>query len=154
MNITSIETAEVSQDWRDATISAIFKKGHKRKANNYRPVSLTSISCKILELIIRDHITNFIQTNKLFSKTQQAFISGKSTTLQLLIAIDKWTEIIDNNGNLDIIYFDSMKAFVTVPHNRLLEKLSGHGFNPSLRNWIKSFLSDRRQKVVVDGERE
>ena len=149
---SSLETGDVPQDWRDATISAIFKKGNKRKPNNYRPVSLTSISCKILESIIRDHITDHMKSENLFSNLQYGFISGRSTTYQLLTALDKWTEIIDKNGNVDIVYFDFMKAFDTVPHARLLEKLKGYGINPELTTWIESFLSGRRQKVVVNGE--
>ena len=148
---SSIELEQIPQDWKDAYISAIFKKGNKRKPNNYRPVSLTCISCKIIESIIRDHIITFMKDKKLFSNTQFGFISGRSTTYQLLIAIDKWTEILDRDGKIDAIYFDFMKAFDTVPHNRLISKLQGHGINNAMCNWITSFLSNRRQRVVING---
>jgi hypothetical protein len=148
----SLQQEALPQDWRDAHISAIFKKGNKRKPNNYRPVSLTSIPCKIIESIIRDHIVSHMKSHKLFSKSQFGFIKGRSTSYQLLQAIDKWTEILDDNGKIDAVYFDFMKAFDQVPHRRLLHKLPSFGISDSLVNWISSFLSNRRQKVVVKGE--
>ena len=61
-------------------------------------------------------------TNNLFSSKQYGFITGRSTTLQLLKVLDEWTEILDNNGQVDIIYMDFMKAFDQVPYKRLNQK--------------------------------
>ena len=149
----SIETGEVPQDWKDAHISAIFKKGERKQPSNYRPVSLTSIVCKILETIIREHIVEFMKENNLFSKSQYGFISGRSTTLQLLNTLDKWTELRENGGKIDAIYFDYMKCFDTVPHQRLLKKLPGYGMREEIVDWIGNFLQNRRQRVVVNGEK-
>ena len=101
---------------RKAQISAIFKKGNTSQAKNYRPVSLTSVICKTLERIIRDHLIDHIDKNKLFSDKQYGFIKGRSTTLQLLEVLDKWTEAIDDGLEVDCIYTDFMKAFDKVPH--------------------------------------
>ena len=60
--------------------------------------------------------------NKLFSKKQFGFISGRSTTLQLLKVMNEWTEILDNGGSIDSVYMDFMKAFDKVPHKRLINK--------------------------------
>ena len=147
----SLQNSQVPQDWRDAHISAIFKKGNKRKPNNYRPVSLTSIACKLMESIVRDHIIDHMKRNNLFSKYQFGFMKGRSTTYQLLKALDDWTEILDNSGKIDLIYFDFMKAFDTVPHIRLLRKLNAHGIRNGTAKWIQAFLTKRRQKVVVNG---
>ena len=147
----SLSSNSLPQDWRDAHVSAIFKKGNKKKSSNYRPVSLTCISCKILESIIKDHVIKHMQKNKLFSKSQFGFMKGRSTSYQLLITLEKWTEILDQGGKIDTIYFDFMKAFDTVPHNRLLNKLPAYGINNEITNWVRSFLTNRRQKVVVNG---
>ena len=89
--------------------------------------------------------------NKVLSDKQFGFIGGRSTSLQLLKALDAWTKIMDDGGYLDIIYMDFAKAFDKVPHNRLIGKIASYGFrNPVLR-WIKSFLSDRKQRVIVNG---
>ncbi|VDI00005.1 Hypothetical predicted protein [Mytilus galloprovincialis] len=112
----SLTQKVVPKDWKSALVSAIFKKGNKSQAKNYRPVSLTSVVCKIMEKIIREHIINYMKENKLFSNKQYGFISERSTSLQLLEVIDKWTEAIDNGYEIDCIYTDFMKAFDTVPH--------------------------------------
>ena len=115
---TSIQTRQLPDEWKHAHISVIFKKAKKTLPNNYRPVSLTCISCRILESIIRDHIIDHMTKNNLFSPRQFGFISGRITTLQLLHVLQIWSEILDQGGSLDIIYCDFMKAFDKVPHRR------------------------------------
>ena len=78
----SVNQKSIPEDWKLATISAIYKKGNKKKAGNYRPVSLTCICCKIIESIIRDQIVSHMKKNKLFSKKQFGFIGGRSTILR------------------------------------------------------------------------
>jgi hypothetical protein len=75
---TSLETMQVPRKWKDARITAIFKKGDRKKATNYRPVSLTSIICKVLEQLIRDHIMKHMVKNKLFTDKQFGFINGRA----------------------------------------------------------------------------
>jgi hypothetical protein len=70
-------------------------------ASNYRPVSLTCILCKVLEKFVRDHIVNHMKRNTLFSPKQFGFISGRSTSLQLLYVLERWTKILDEGGSLD-----------------------------------------------------
>ena len=121
-------------------------------ASNYRPVSLTSIVCKCLEKIVRERIISFMKNEKLFSNRQYGFISGRSTQLQLLEVLDKWTEALDEGHSIDCIYMDYAKAFDTVPHRRLLYKLSKYGINPKAVSWIENFLGNRTQQVLVQGE--
>ena len=64
----SIQCGEIPDDWKEAVVSAIFKKGERKKANNYRPVSLTSIVCKLMESIVWDDIISYLKENKLFSE--------------------------------------------------------------------------------------
>jgi hypothetical protein len=92
-----------------------------------------------------------MKKNGLFSIRQYAFLSGRSTTLQLLYVLERWTEILDNGGSLDAIYFDFMKAFDTIPHKGLIGKRERHGISKDLIEWVKSFLTDRRQRVRVNG---
>ena len=76
-----------------------------------------------MEGIVRDHIMHFFIDNKLFSNKQFGFIKGRSTVLQLLNLLDKWTKYLENGGQIDVIYTDFEKAFDKVPHRRLLYKL-------------------------------
>ena len=71
---------------------------------------------------------------------------------QLIEVLDKWTNILDSGGSIDVAYLDIMKAFDTVPHQRLLAKLSSYGILGKTPSWIKSFLTSRKQRAVVNGE--
>jgi hypothetical protein len=103
-----------------------------------------------MEKIVRRVIVGHMIQNKIFSDKQFGFISGRSTTLQLLIVMDEWTEILDNRGTLDSIYMDFMKAFDKVPHKRLLRKLRSYGQSEQIIKWVEDFLSNRSQKVSVN----
>ena len=83
----------------------------------------------------------------ILSKRQYGFISGRSTLLQLLTVLDRWTQGIDQGKETDVIFLDFQKAFDKVPHNRLLDKLSHYGITGTVLTWIKSFLLGRKQRV-------
>jgi hypothetical protein len=65
--------------------------------------------------------------------------------------MEDWTEHLDNHNSVDAIYLDFQKAFDTVPHHRLITKLKGYGISGNILEWIKNFLSERKQKVVLNG---
>ena len=88
-------------------------------------------------------------SNKLLSTKQYGFISGRSTTIQLLRYLDECIENIVNGNVVDSIYLDFAKAFDTVPHRRLMGKLDSYGIKGSIQNWIKAFLNERRQIVKL-----
>ena len=104
-----------------------------------------------MEKIIREHVIEHLQVNKLISRQQHGFTKGRSCVTQLLDVMDAWNEILDGGGSIDIIYMDFMKAFDSVPHQRLLAKLSAHIFQAKVLEWIQAFLSEREQRVVVNG---
>ena len=147
----SMMNGTLPDEWLCANVSPIYKKGKKFVAGNYRPVSLTCIACKMLESIIREEIMKYLKTNKLISAKQFGFLSGRSCTLQLLTMLDKWTSILDRGGAIDVIYFDFMKAFDKVAHGKLLQKLRAYGIDGNLHAWINAFLTNRRQRVTVNG---
>ena len=152
---TSIKTGLLPEDWKCANITAIFKKGNKKVAGNYRPVSLTSIVGKLMETLVQEEIREYMKWNELFSKKQFGFISGKSTVLQMYNYYKFWT-----NGRkfwikvvcVDTIYCDFMKALDKVPHLRLIYKLEKYQITGQFSEWIRSFLLGRKQRVIVNGE--
>ena len=138
----SLAVGELPKEWKQGRISAIFKKGSRKKAGNYRPVSLTSIICKCMEHCVKDHIVNDMTSNKLFSMQQFGFIKGHSTVLQLLNVMESWTKALDRGESIAIVHLDFMKAFDTVPHKRLIGKLKSYGIEYYTLRWIQAFLSD------------
>jgi hypothetical protein len=148
---TSVNEGKTPSDWKLADITAVHKKGDKSLPENYRPISLTCVVCKVMEQLIRDKLMEHLTTNNMLSNKQFGFIKGKSTTLQLLKVLDDWTEAVELGQQTDIIYTDFQKAFDSVPHIRLLNKLSSFGIKGNIQNWIKAFLLDRKQRVKIKG---
>jgi hypothetical protein len=145
----SIDTGCVPRDWKLAKITPIFKKGQKTLASNYRPVSLTSVPCKILEGLIKDEMMEHLTINRLLNSSQHGFIPGRSCATNLTVFMDKVTKIIDEGSSADIFYLDFAKAFDKVPHERLIVKLEAKGVTGKVKRWIREWLQNRSQCVVV-----
>ncbi|XP_019632664.1 PREDICTED: uncharacterized protein LOC109476223 [Branchiostoma belcheri] len=152
-NAMSLQEGNLPSDWKVGDITPIFKKGSKRLPGNYRPVSLTSVAGKIMEGMIRDDIVNHMRSNNLFTEHQHGFLPGRSTTTQLLECLEDWTKWLDNDMPVDVIYMDYQKAFDSVPIQRLLIKTESYGIKGKPLQWIGSFLTGRKQRVVVNGSR-
>ena len=148
----SLKEGVVPFEWKEANIIPLFKKGSRNKSENYRPVSLTSVICKLLERLIKDHMVDFLVKHKLLNSSQHGFLKARSCLTNMLCILEEITKWIDMGSPVDIIYLDFQKAFDKVPHQRLLLKLKAHGIGDSITDWIEQWLTDRRQRVVVDGE--
>ena len=148
----SLKEVVVPFEWKEANIIPLFKKGSRNKSENYRPVSLTSVICKLLERLIKDHMVEFLVKHKLLNSSQHGFLKARSCLTNMLCFLEEITKWIDVGSPVDIIYLDFQKAFDKVPHQRLLLKLKAHGIGDSITDWIEQWLTDRRQRVVVDGE--
>jgi hypothetical protein len=94
----SMATGMLPREWKGAVVVPIYKKGDKSDPGNYRPVSLTSIRCKIMEKIVRESLIDYLRANNLISNRQFGFWSQRSTTLQLLLMLETWSEDLDRNG--------------------------------------------------------
>ena len=147
----SLLTGAIPQDWRDANVTPIFKKGSRSNCNNNRPVSLTSQVCKILERLILKVLLEFVDSNNVITCDQHGFQKKCSCTTQLLECLADWTKYYEDRAKsgTDVIYLDFTKAFDSVPHRRLIYKLQQLGIRGKLLWWIKSFLKNRRQRVVL-----
>ena len=106
-----------------------------------------------MESIVKDHLISHLISNNLLSDYQFGFVPGRSCTTQLLHVLDYFTKHLDKGYSVDVIYLDFHKAFDTVPHQRLIQKLSSFGINGKMLQWIKDFLKDRTQKVVLNGKK-
>ena len=147
----SLQTEQIPDDWRKANITPIYKKGDRNDPSNYRPVSLTSQVCKIMESIIKEEIFEHLTDHNLLSDGQHGFRNGRSCLSNLLTTLEDWTNILDDRDCIDVAYLDFRKAFDLVSHKHLLLKLDSYGINGKIGGWIKAFLNDRKQKVVIRG---
>jgi hypothetical protein len=129
----SLDTSCVPEDWRKANVTPIYKKGPKYLAENYRPVSLTSVCCKIMEHVLASNIMRHGEDNGILYQLQHGFRRNRSCETQL------------------IEFMDFAKAFDKVNHSLLVHKIHQYGIRGKVNSWIKSWLSGRNQTVVVEG---
>ncbi len=148
----TVSEGRVPSDWRRANVTPIFKKGSKTDPGNYRPVSLTSVCGKLLERIIKDQVMAHLLENKVISDSQHGFMPGRSTTTNLLEFFELATQVIDGGDPFDIVFLDFAKAFDKVPIEPLLTKLQALGIGGNLLGWIRAWLTDRQQRVVLNGQ--
>jgi hypothetical protein len=146
----SITEGVLPKDWKVAYIIPLFKKGDPQLPSQYRPVSLTSIICKVLERIIRSQLLDFVSRNSIIPQCQHGFLPKRSTVTNLIECLDDWTSNFDRNCSTDVIYLDYSKCFDKVCHNKLLFKLSKYGISGQAHKWIESFLMNREQHVKVN----
>jgi len=149
----SVASGVVPDDWRRANVTPIFKKGTKMDPGNYRPVSLTSVCCKILEGLLKTTIMKHLEANNLVNSSQHGFMAGRSCCTNLLEFLEEVTRAVDEGVPVDVIYLDFAKAFDKVPKERLLEKLRAHGVSGHLLRWIRNWLTGRQQRVVLNGKK-
>ena len=132
-------------------ITATYKNGQRIQPGNYRPVSLTSVISKVMELLIRNERVEHMVKHKLLSDVQHGLLPGRDCMTQLLLCLEEWTGMMEIGATFDVIYTDFAKAFDSVAHERLLKKLNSIGIKGDLLKWIKSFLCGRTQCVNVEG---
>ena len=138
--------------WRLANVCPVFKKGTKGDPANYRPVSLTCVVGKVMESLIRDKMVEHLERHNLIRDSQHGFMSGRSTATNMLVYMEALTKLLDQGHAVDVLYLDFAKAFDKVPHERLLAKCRGLGLGGKLLEWIRMWLRDRKQRVVINGE--
>ena len=149
-NLTML-TGILPWQWRTAIVCPIHKRGSRSSAKNYRPISLTSAICRLMEMIIKDIIINHIYEHHLISEHQHGFLPGRTTATQLLKALNDWTTAYENNDTTHVVYTDFAKAFDKVSHVKLLKILHSYGIDGKILGWVRAFLIDRSQRVQIRG---
>ena len=147
----SMASGILPNDWLSANITPIYKKGDRANPSHYRPISLTAICCKIMEHIVYHSIMEHLQNYNILYNYQYGFRQGHSSETQLIAVIEDILYAMDHHQQLDLVLLDFCKAFDTVPHCRLLSKLSSYGIQNQTYRWTTSWLTNRKQRVTVDG---
>ena len=141
----------IPQEWKLANVVPIFKKGNKGEVENYRPISLTCLVMKVFERIIKDKL--LLLTNDLLDPRQHGFLEHKSCTTNMVNFCDSLALSLNENVINHVIYFDFAKAFDSVSHDILLQKLKTYyRIDGILLKFLVNYLKDRLQRVVIGNE--
>ena len=145
----SFETGQTPQEWRDATVTPIHKKGTKSSPTNYRPISLLPVVSKVQERVVYNRLYSHIQQH--LPTHQSGFRQCDGTELQLARINHEISAHRDSGHHVSACFFDLSKAFDRVWHPGLLKKLFHYGVEAEAHIWLTGYLSGRRQRVQVDG---
>ena len=151
---TCIREGTFPDMWKMSNVCPIHKKESKNLKENYRPISLLPILSKMFEKVIFDSLYDyFITDNKFLNSCQSGFIKGDSCINQLLSITHEIHKNLDANPSIDTIgvFLDMSKAFDKVWHNGLIHKLQSYGIQSNLLVLLKNYLSNRKQRVVING---
>lgn len=146
----SLSSGTIPQDWLIAKVVPIFKSGDRSSPLNYRPISLTSTICKLLEHIIHSQVITYLEEHNIIFKYQHGFRKGYSCDTQLAGFTHDLHSSLDAGIQTDAVFLDFSKAFDRVPHHRLLQKLKQLNIHPLVLAWVQSFLSNRKQFTYVN----
>ena len=136
-----------------AKVTPIFKKGNKKLICNYRPISVLPVISKVFETVLQEQLTEYFTTNNLFAPQQYGFRKNSSTELAALELIDRLLNQMNNHKIPTNFYIDLSKAFDSLQHDILLEKLAHYGLTNKAIALLKSYLSNRKQYVQLSDVR-
>ena len=122
-----MSVSKLPTEWKSAIVTPIYKKGQSSCCNNYRPISLTCTSCKIMERTIVLELTGYLRANNLITREQHGFLTRRSTTTNLLETLNDWTVAINGRHLVSTVYIDYSKAFDAVCHTKLIHMLRAYG---------------------------
>ena len=149
----SLETGSLPYIWKEAKVIPVHKKGPRGVVDNYRPISLTCVACRILERLVRKAIINHCLRHNIITEKQHGFVHRRSTVTQMLECLNCWSQAFENNEIVKVAYLDFKKAFDKVSHPKLLQVLENKGIRGHLLEWIRSFLANRTRAVIVNNAR-
>ncbi len=146
----SLSTGEVPDELKIAKVVPIYKKDNPEFFGNYRPVSVLPCLSKVLERIVYNRAYDFLCKNNVLYNKQYGFRTNHSTYMAVLDFVNIVSKAIDNDMYTLGIFMDLSKAFDTIDHGILLQKLYHYGFRGISNEWFKNYLNNRKQFVVYN----
>ena len=146
INLT-IQTGTIPDDWKEATITPIYKDGDKNSPANYRPISILPAISKIMERVIHSQLHGHLNEHHLLSEAQFGFRKNHSTVTCILKLLDDIYYNMELGKMTGVVFLDLKKAFDTVDHSIMINKLNKFNLDEHTKNWFRDYLSGRRQSV-------
>ena len=143
---STLHQGKIPNPWKQAHVAPVYKKNNRHDPANYRPISLTAITCKVIEHIIHSQVIEHLDNNRIVTDKLFGFRKGRSCDTQLLLTVHDLAQGLRDQQQIDAVLLDFSKAFDKVPHRRLLLKLKHYGVRGPLLSWIGDFLAERTQK--------
>lgn len=145
-----LSVAAVPDEWKQAIITPVFKKGAAGCVSNYRPISLTCVASKIMERVIAHQMYSYFSDNCILHKAQHGFVKGHSTCTNLLESMNDWTRSLSGRRGVTVAYIDFSRAFDSVSQKKLIEsRLTSYGIAGNLLDWLRNFLCGRTHQTKV-----
>ena len=147
----SLEEGSLPSQWKSAYVAPIFKKGDRSQPVNYRPISLTCVLCKVLEHIVSSSMVKHFTNHGILYDLQHGFREKRSCVTQLVMLVNDLVNTVYNKNQVDLVLLDFSKAFDKVNHEKVLLKIQHYGVRGNTLRWVKNFLENRSQSVVLNG---
>lgn len=147
----SLQEATFPNSWKDANLSPVQKSSFANEKTNFRPISLLACPSKVMERIVFNTMYEYFIANDLLIKENSGFKKNDSTINQLVHIVHNIYKGLDDKKDVCMVFLDISKAFDRVYHEGLIFKLKQLGIEGNLLNWIRSYLTNRTQTVVLNG---
>nr|VZI47948.1 unnamed protein product [Spirometra erinaceieuropaei] len=145
----SMRTGWLPSQWKTANLVPLHRAGSRMTLSTFRFISLTGLPCKTMEALVKSVMQQFCEENNILQDFQHGFRRESFCFSNLLACLEIWTKALEKGFEVDVVYIDFRKAFDTIPHRRLLHKLSAIGIRGDLLNRIRAFLFGRKQRVCI-----
>ena len=147
----SLKSAQIAEDLKTAKITPIFKDGEKSKYANYRPISVLPTISKILERCVYNQLIRHVESHNILSSQQYGFRKKRSTEITTLLFLDEIHKAIDRGNLTGALFVDLSRAFDTVSHSPILDKLPALGISGNEKSWFTDYLFHRKMRVNYKG---
>ena len=146
----SFRTGIIPLELKSAKVIPLFKSGDHNDFNNCRPISILPYFSKLIENIVHNRLYDYFDKFNLLNTSQFGFRKNHSTYMPLLLLQSAVSDSIDVGDVVLTLFLDLQKAFDTVNHHILLQKLENHGIRGIILNWFSNYLSERSQRVFFN----
>jgi hypothetical protein len=148
----SLRSGQIPTEWKTAQVIPLHKAGNTTDHNNFRPISILPVISKIMERAVHHQLMDYLERNQLLSPNQFGYRNQRSTELATVLLTDTIRKAGDNGQLTGAVFLDLSKAFDTLGHDVLLEKLKSYGVKGLAFNWFADYLFQRSQVVKLGQE--